>query len=124
MNSDTPSQASPQSLSLSPTKPAENSGDLLNLQSSRGRGSSRPAPTKPWTTQRTAGTIVAIALIGLAFLGGVFWLTGSLFGKKPFTGNTWTVRREPLKVTIVERGSLESAKNGDIICNVRSGTKG
>ncbi len=60
----------------------------------------------------------------MAFISGILWLTGSMFGKKPFNGNTWTVRREKLKVTIVERGSLESAKNGDIICNVRSGTKG
>src|SRR5262249_5965519 len=45
-------------------------------------------------------------------------------GREPFNGPTWTVRREPLKVTIVARGTLESAKNGDIYCTVRSGTKG
>ncbi len=42
----------------------------------------------------------------------------------PFTGPTWTVSKEKLRVAIVERGTLESARNGDIICTVRSGTKG
>src|SRR5262249_6286272 len=37
---------------------------------------------------------------------------------------TTPVVRERLKITIVARGSLESAKNNDIICKVRSGTKG
>ena len=29
-----------------------------------------------------------------------------------------------MQVTIVARGNLESARNGDIVCNVRSGAKG
>jgi len=54
----------------------------------------------------------------------VLWIFGIRFVRPAFAGNTWTVKREKLKVTIVARGSLESAKNGDIICTVRSGTKG
>jgi multidrug resistance efflux pump len=50
--------------------------------------------------------------------------SGRLGGKARYTGPTWTVPLEKLKVAIVERGALESAKNGDIICTVRSGTKG
>src|SRR5262245_41437129 len=34
-----------------------------------------------------------------------------------------TVRYEPLKLTVVERGQLESADNRDVICRVRAGTK-
>jgi HlyD family secretion protein len=37
---------------------------------------------------------------------------------------THTVRFEPLQLTIVERGFLESANNEDIICRVKSGAKG
>jgi HlyD family secretion protein len=57
-------------------------------------------------------------------VAGFLKMTGVLFGKAPYTGLTATVRLEKLKVSIVERGSLESAKNGDIICTVRSGNKG
>src|SRR5207253_177781 len=64
------------------------------------------------------GRVVVSALMGI-----LAW-TGTLFGKQPFTGPTFTVRKEKLKVTIVARGSLESANNGDIYCKVRSGQKG
>src|SRR5205807_6378722 len=69
----------------------------------------------------TFGTLIVVVLLVVA--GGAWW-AGKLFGRPPFAGPTWTVRLEKLKVAIVERGSLESAKNGDIICTVRSGTKG
>jgi hypothetical protein len=55
--------------------------------------------------------------------GGLLW-AGKYFEKAPFHGPTWTVAKEILKVAIVERGTIESARNGDIICTVRSGTKG
>lgn len=65
---------------------------------------------------------------GVLLAGGIgFWFlvqSGLLFPPRPFSGPTWTVRSERLKVTIVARGNLESAKNGDIVCTVRSGTKG
>ena len=41
----------------------------------------------------------------------------------PFTGPTWTVKREVLRVTIVERGSLESAENADITVPSRRGPR-
>ena len=69
-------------------------------------------------------TSAGIGLLCLVVIGGM-WRGGTRsFGPKPFTGLTHTVRKEKLKVSIVERGALESAKNGDIICTVRSGTKG
>jgi len=70
-------------------------------------------------------TVAALGLLGLAavvVLG--LRVFGVRFGQPAFAGPTWTVKREKLKVTIVARGSLESAKNGDIVCTVRSGTKG
>lgn len=36
----------------------------------------------------------------------------------------WTVRYEKLQLTIVERGSLESAFNNEIVCRVKAGQKG
>ncbi|HYV38071.1 MAG TPA: hypothetical protein VE988_20465, partial [Gemmataceae bacterium] len=50
--------------------------------------------------------------------------SGAVFGTPAFTGTTWVVRKETLKINVVSRGSLESASNGDIFCRVRSGTKG
>lgn len=35
-----------------------------------------------------------------------------------------TVKREPLVVTVAEKGTLESADNRDIVCKVRAGSKG
>ncbi len=35
-----------------------------------------------------------------------------------------TVKREPLVVTVAEKGTLESAGNRDIVCKVRAGSKG
>ena len=55
---------------------------------------------------------------------GFFWVKGGLLGKEPFNGPTATVKKDKLRVTIVERGSLESAENKDVICSVRAGTKG
>lgn len=43
---------------------------------------------------------------------------------EPFNGPTWTVKRERLVFTVVERGTLESADNADIYCRVKAGVKG
>jgi multidrug resistance efflux pump len=67
---------------------------------------------------------VGLGLLSFIVLAAALLGTRTLFGRAPFTGPTWTVVREKLKVAIVERGTLESARNGDIICTVRSGTKG
>jgi multidrug resistance efflux pump len=64
----------------------------------------------------------------LAFFGGgvalLLWTTGTLLPRAPYSGPTFTVRKERLKIAIVARGSLESAKNGDVVCTVRAGQKG
>lgn len=66
----------------------------------------------------------AIAGVILLLAAGGAIVTNRMIGKTPHNGPTYTVVREKLKLSIVERGSLESAKNSDIICTVRSGTKG
>ncbi len=67
---------------------------------------------------------VPVALLFALAVMGVLWWTGVLFARKAYHGETWTVRKEVLKVTIVARGNLESVRNKDIYCTVRSGTKG
>jgi HlyD family secretion protein len=44
--------------------------------------------------------------------------------RAPYKGPTHVVKKEPMRVTIVERGSLESAKNEDIIVRVKAGARG
>ncbi|MBI1831659.1 MAG: hypothetical protein HYR84_09440 [Planctomycetes bacterium] len=62
-----------------------------------------------------------LSAIGLAFL--VYFLIFWSFAR-PFTGLTSKVKREILRVTIVERGNLESAENSEIICRVKAKTQG
>jgi len=63
-------------------------------------------------------------VVPLVIITGIVWRNGGLLSKPPFTGPTAVVQKKILQVTVVARGNLESAKNGDIICNVRSGVKG
>jgi HlyD family secretion protein len=44
--------------------------------------------------------------------------------KAPFNGPMWTVKREKLVLTIVERGTLESADNKELVCRVKAKNPG
>jgi len=63
-------------------------------------------------------------VVPVVVIAAILWRTGTLFSSPPFTGPTAVVQKKILQVTVVARGSLESARNGDIVCSVRSGTKG
>ncbi len=91
---------------------------------SPGDGPSRLSRERPRSKWLKLWTALGVGLPVLTGLAAAMAATGGLFGKTPFTGPTWTVLKEKLKVAIVERGTLESARNGDIVCTVRSGTKG
>jgi HlyD family secretion protein len=97
---------------------------FIGNHSARVPVSSRRPRSNPWTRARklwaVAGTGVALFVVLMAGMSSA----GKLLGKARYSGPTWTVPKERLKVAIIERGTLESAKNGDIICTVRSGTKG
>jgi HlyD family secretion protein len=69
----------------------------------------------------TGGALCAVPVL---LVVGFLWRTGTIFSSPPFTGPTAVVQRKILQVTVVARGNLESARNGDIVCSVRSGTKG
>jgi multidrug resistance efflux pump len=84
----------------------------------------RDSKGTPRTPRRKVWVLAGVGVLSiLALFTRNVW-GEKLFGKAAYTGPTWTVPREKLKVTIIERGTLESAKNGDIVCTVRSGTRG
>jgi HlyD family secretion protein len=70
---------------------------------------------------------VPLALLGFAGAGaaaglGVF--APDLFTKKRQDLLLHTVKLEPLPIAVVEKGTLESADNRDIVCRVKAGAKG
>ncbi|MBL8792454.1 MAG: efflux RND transporter periplasmic adaptor subunit [Planctomycetia bacterium] len=67
--------------------------------------------------------VLAAALL-LAVPGGAYLLLGGGLRGQRTDLVTHTVRLERLELAIVERGALESADNRDIICRVKSGSKG
>jgi HlyD family secretion protein len=85
---------------------------------------SSPLP-KPQGWSRRARTLTAIAVIAVlvASLVGASWLIFGGFAADSFAGPIWTVKREKLVLTIVERGALESVENSDIYCKVKAGSK-
>lgn len=54
--------------------------------------------------------------------GGALAVWRLPFNKERFNGPQWTVQKEKLIFTILERGSLESAQNNDIICELKART--
>jgi HlyD family secretion protein len=88
------------------------------------RSSSRLPRARGWSNGRIAATALIAFLVVGSIVVGVLWKVGAVFGGSRYTGLTIPVVRERLKITIIARGSLESAKNNDIICRVKSGTKG
>jgi multidrug efflux pump subunit AcrA (membrane-fusion protein) len=110
-------------LSASPPLPLEAERRLVG-GSVRGPSSSRLPRARGWSNGRMLLVLGGLLLVFVGALAFVLYLAGALFVKAPFNGPTALVKKERLKITIVARGTLESAKNGDILCNVRSGTKG
>jgi len=66
-------------------------------------------------------------MLGLALAVGAI-VTSVAFAFRlhhdPFNGPTWTVEKQKLVFTVMERGSLESADYGDIICKVKAKSGG
>lgn len=55
-------------------------------------------------------------------LSGVLFLRAG--AREPYSGPTWAVTRQRLQLAIVERGTLESAENSDIVCRVKAKAQG
>src|SRR5947208_382267 len=93
-------------------------------------GEENPSMIPRFQSNSRAG---AIRLFAVLWIGGIVlavgvvivigtYLRGSF--REPYKGPTYTVKAMPMQVTIVERGSLESAENSEIIVRVKAGTKG
>ncbi|MBX7103257.1 MAG: hypothetical protein K1X57_04210 [Gemmataceae bacterium] len=81
---------------------------------------------RPESSSGRSNKLIAI-LAGIAFLA----VTGGV-GSYAYLNRVRTqrndlivhkIRREPLALTVVERGTLESADNRDVVCRVKAGTK-
>jgi multidrug resistance efflux pump len=71
--------------------------------------------------------VIGLSLIVLVIIGGgvgAAVLISGLFKQKREDLLTHTVREEYLPVTVVERGTLESANNIDVVCKVKAGARG
>src|SRR5262249_12740201 len=76
-------------------------------------------------SNRTAKLLIlGGAIVLLTATGGGTWylLTGGSAHRRDLVVHT--MKYDDLQLTIVERGALESAENSDIVCRVKSGTKG
>src|SRR5262245_23838921 len=71
----------------------------------RAPASSRLPKRRGWSNERKLWAGIGAALVVLVLVLVGIWVK-NIFGKAPFNGPTWTVRKEKLKVAIVERGSL------------------
>src|SRR5262249_34862784 len=86
-------------------------------------GSPRTLPTRTARSRWFLFLAIGAALLSLAGMGSAWWF---LTRPPPARADILlhTVKREPLVVTVAEKGTLESADNRDIVCKVRAGTKG
>src|SRR5712671_7771849 len=64
---------------------------------------------------RIAGVILIVALAGLWFRGG---------GKTASNGATFTARRGPLDISVLDGGSVQALESQEIKCEVRVGYNG
>src|SRR5438128_9788138 len=83
-------------------------------------------PTSSRTQSRTARrrSRWLFGLGGVALLAAVVAIIWSQAPRVQRTDLLYhRVHREPLELTVVERGALESADNRDVVCRVRAGTK-
>jgi HlyD family secretion protein len=60
----------------------------------------------------------------LAVLGLTYWFGFRGRRAEPYVGPIWTAAKEKLQLAIVERGTLESAENSEIVCRVKASGKG
>jgi len=83
------------------------------------RAASRP------TCSRSGNAAIAFVVVLCVVLGGYFWFTRnskSAAANPAAHASTHRVRKEQLVVTVVEDGTIESAKNIDIKCEIAGGS--
>src|SRR5262245_11984554 len=80
-----------------------------------------PRPSR-WSKGARLLVALAVAVLVILLLTGGWWMFAGLHAPRTDL-ITHTVQRDKLQQTIVERGTLESAENRDVICRVKAGTK-
>ena len=106
------------------TRPADRSADS-DGNSSPPRPTGKSPDPKPSLLRRYGAYVWVVGFLVVAVVGiGVYLFLTRMITGAPFQGPTWTVKKEVLRVTIVERGSLESAENSDITCRVKAKSAG
>jgi multidrug efflux pump subunit AcrA (membrane-fusion protein) len=92
---------------------------LLTETSAKSRKLPSQGRRRRWIAPVVIGGVLLFAALGVA--GWWFFLRAT-----PARADVLlhTVKREPLVVTVTEKGTLESAGNRDLICKVRAGNKG
>src|SRR5687767_9395345 len=93
-------------------------GGSPNGSPSPGPGRKSEATRRAKTGRRlTAASLVVVLIAGA---GVAYWLTTP--AKAERADLSWhKVRLEPLQLTVVERGALESADNREVTCRVKAG---
>jgi len=102
---------------------------IKNLAPTNGQnGLAHAVPSRVPKTKRWSGRSKVLiglgALLGLGAIFGGYVLLANPFHRPRTDLVTHTVKYERLELTITEPGTLESAKNSDISCNVKAGTRG
>src|SRR4051812_3824184 len=114
-------------MSLAPLPPSRSSHppSLQELPSLNGSATSGPPDLGEAPARKFPLTLVLVggALAVLATAGLLYFMTGKSKGDRPDL-LTHTVKLENLDLTVIERGTLESADNRDIICHLKAGSKG
>jgi multidrug efflux pump subunit AcrA (membrane-fusion protein) len=92
-------------------------------------GSPSPAPTRLPRAKRKKKrarlfVLLALALVLPVAAGATWYVVRGRSLQRTDNLVTHTVAYEKLALTIVERGSLESAENRDVTCQVKAGSKG
>ena len=88
------------------------------------RRTSRPCPGSCARPARVGVYFFALALFAAAAAGLAWKVLYAGRSAEPYTGPTWVAAREKLVLSIVERGTLESAENSEIICRVKASGRG
>ncbi|OAI44926.1 hypothetical protein AYO44_13415 [Planctomycetaceae bacterium SCGC AG-212-F19] len=105
----------------SPASPLE-SGNGEEAGAPAVLAASRLPQPRRWTTRtKMLGVLVGLLVVA-GTSGGYFLIRDPRASRNDLV--TYKVRSERLELTIVERGALESARNSDIYCTVKAGTRG
>jgi hypothetical protein len=104
--------------------PPSNPNGSAETSLSTGLGSSHLPPSYRSKARSKRWLWALLIVLGVTGVSSASYFAFRGITREPFNGQTHTVKYEPLQMTIVERGTLESAENGEIMCHVKAGARG